>query len=270
MTKQMINMNRSVRHIWTRLPRMRLLQRLVSLSLGVALGLAVVGGGGGARAQTTPSTLTPSAPSVPSSTLSGRTPGGGGPKNLVLVQNLGDGRLKVDGNVQLGRIPGPVAAPANVARAYSSCTGCRTLAVALQVDLITVDTRQATPENAAVAVNYACTDCDTVALAFQYVLTVDDPIQVPDSANQLMAQMRQELHGMQGDPTLTLSDAEVRVMAVLAQFQDLVASLNQQRDETTEPTSPDATPPTSPATSTNPVSLFAVICQGEVDSVHQN
>jgi putative peptide zinc metalloprotease protein len=245
-------MNPSARHIWTRLPRMGLLPRLVWLSLGLALGLAILGGGGGARAQTTPSTLTPAAPSVPSPAVSGQSAGGGGPKNLVLVQNLGDGRLKLDGNVQLGRIPGPVAAPANVAQAYSSCTGCQTLAVALQVDLISADTRQATPENVAVAVNYACTDCDTVALAFQYVLTVDDPTQVPDRANQLMAQMRQELHGMQGDPTLTLSDAEARVAAVVAQFQDLVASLNQQQDETTEPTSPGATPPTSPVTPTTP------------------
>jgi putative peptide zinc metalloprotease protein len=169
-----------------------------------------------------------------------------------MVRNLVDGTLKVDGNVQLGRIPGPVAAPANLAQAYSSCAGCQTLAVALQVDLITADTRQATPENAAVAVNYACTDCDTVALAFQFVLTVDDPTQVPDRANELMAQMRQELHGMQGDPTLTLSDAEARVAGVVVQFQDLLASLNQQQDETTDPTSPGATPPTSPATPTTP------------------
>jgi hypothetical protein len=92
-----------------------------------------------------------------------------------------------------------------------------------------------------VAVNYNCTDCDTIALALQSVLTVDDPTQVPDEVNQLVAAMRQELVQMQGDPTLTLPQADARVMTVVGQFQDL--TLDLQRDESTDPTTPNASPP---------------------------
>jgi hypothetical protein len=168
---------------------------------------------------------------------------GGGPRNLVKVQNLQDNALRVNGNVQLGRIPGPMIAPVNLAQSYSSCANCQTLTVALQVDLITPNTVRATPENAAVAINFQCTDCDTVALALQYVLTVDDPTQVPPEANQLMAEMRQELVQMQGDQTLTLPEAEARVLNVIGQFQGLAASLDEQRDESTAPITPGAAPP---------------------------
>jgi putative peptide zinc metalloprotease protein len=176
--------------------------------------------------------------------IGGGVSGGGGPRNLVKVRNVQDNQLRVDGNVQLGRIPGPIVGPVNVAESYSSCTACQTLAVALQVDLVTPDSQQSTPQNLAFAVNYQCTDCDTIALAVQYVLTVDDPTQVPDEANQLMAQMRQELKQMNGDQSLTLADAEARVMNVVSQFQDMSAYLYQQRDESTDPTTPNALPPT--------------------------
>jgi putative peptide zinc metalloprotease protein len=191
----------------------------------------------------TPAAAAPSL-SVVDPNLIGDVGGGGGPRNLVKVQNVQDNQLRVDGHVQLGRIPGPMVAPVNAAESYSSCTGCQTLAVALQVDLITPDTQQATPKNMAFAVNYQCTDCHTIALALQCVLTVDDPTQVPDTANQLMAEMRQELNQMHGDQSLTLPDAEARVMDVVNQFQDLVVSLDQQRDESTEPTTANASPPT--------------------------
>lgn len=176
--------------------------------------------------------------------LIGDVGGGGGPRNLVKVQNFQDDQLRVEGRVQLGRIPGPVVAPVNAAEAFSSCTGCQTLAVALQLDLITADSRVAMPRNMAFAVNYQCTDCRTIAVALQYVLTVDDPTQVPDEANQLMAQMRQELSHMHGEQGLTLPEAEARVIDVVNQFQGLVIYLDQQRDESTEPTTANASPPT--------------------------
>jgi hypothetical protein len=50
--------------------------------------------------------------------------GGGGGKNIVQVINQTDNRLRVDGNVQLNRIPGPSVAPVNEATALSpSCVG---------------------------------------------------------------------------------------------------------------------------------------------------
>jgi len=251
------------------MPRLQNHARLRWLLLGLLLSFGAFGAPAHGLAQTATATDTPTPTSVataaetPTATsaatpqptaapslsvadpnLIGNLGGDGGPRNLIKVQNLQDHQLRVDGNVQLGRIPGPMVGPANVAEAYSSCTGCQTLAVALQVDLITADSRQAIPRNMAFAVNYQCTDCDTIALALQYVLTVDDPSQVPDEADQLMAEVRQELDQLNGDQTLTLAGAEAGVIDVVNQFQDLVVYLDEQRDESTDPTTPDASPPT--------------------------
>jgi putative peptide zinc metalloprotease protein len=227
--------------------------KLLCLLLGAIAAAGVVGAPAASLAQTAPDTTSapavtsaPAAPSVstvdPSAT-GGSPVAGGGPRNLVKVQNLQNNQLRVDGNVQLGRIPGPNVGPVNLAEAYSSCTGCQTLAVALQIDLTSPDSQIAVPQNGAVAVNFECTNCVTKAMAIQYVLPVDDPTQVPPEANQLVAQMGQELKQMNGDQTLTLTDAVARVNAVVAQFDGLKASLNEQQDESTDPTTPNAPPP---------------------------
>src|SRR5689334_19016047 len=62
--------------------------------------------------------------------------GGGGGKNIVTQINRTDNRLRIKGNIQLNRIPGPNVEPINLAFAGSSCTGCQTYAVALQINLI--------------------------------------------------------------------------------------------------------------------------------------
>lgn len=46
--------------------------------------------------------------------------------------------------------------------------------------------------------------------------------------------------------TLTLLDAEARVINVAGQFLDLAAYLDQQRDESTDATTPGAPPPSLP------------------------
>jgi hypothetical protein len=187
---------------------------------------------------------------------------GGGAKNVVVLQNRVDGRLTTRSQVQLNRIPGPTAGPVNLASGESSCTDCQSLAVALQIDLISRTARSITPENAATAVNSGCMRCYTVARALQYVIQVDDPTQVPPEVTQLIQAMNRELTAIQADPTLSLDQAEARINAVLAQFVDLAQSLNDQRDAQADAAGPtpavDATPTTvtpampSPTTAAGP------------------
>src|ERR671920_643134 len=79
--------------------------------------------------------------------------GGGGGTNRLTVHNSVDARPQVKGDIQLNQIPGPTVSPTNAAIAYGSCTGCQTLGVALQVNLISRTANRVTPENAAVAIN---------------------------------------------------------------------------------------------------------------------
>lgn len=168
--------------------------------------------------------------------------GGGGGKNNVRIVNRQNSRLRVKGNVQLNQIPGPTVEPINLAYAYGSCTDCQTFAVALQINLISRNTTRVTPENAAIAVNVDCTRCHTVAHAYQYVYSVDDPMQVPQEVNDLIKELDRELRAIHSDNSLTLADAEARIAAVIKRFTALASSLRETRDEEVERTSPDVTP----------------------------
>jgi hypothetical protein len=177
---------------------------------------------------------------------------GAGGHNVVRLINRVDGKFRLKGKVQLNHIPGPNAAPVNLAFSYAECTGCQTLTVALQLNLISQNATSITPQNYAIAENYRCTDCDTVARAIQYNLQVADPNEVPPRAREMVNQMNHELNGIASDQGMTMPAAEQQVNAVIAKFQDLAASLNDQRQETRDTDSPGAQPlPTSlPATPT--------------------
>ena len=168
---------------------------------------------------------------------------GGNVRNIVKVQNKTDNRLRVRGKIQLNHIPGADAQPENDAEAYSSCTGCSTFAVALQVDLISKTATTIAPKNTAVALNVQCSHCTTVAKAIQYVVQVDDPSQTPDNVKELIGRMQQQLNAAAHDKNETVADAEAKIDAVIAQFNALGQSLYTQRDQKDDDTSPDATVP---------------------------
>ena len=168
--------------------------------------------------------------------------GGGGAKNIVQLVNRTDGRLRVSGQVQLARVPGPSAQPTNVARALASCNGCQTYAVALQIALESWDANYIAPQNAAVAVNYQCNGCVTMARAIQYAFQVDDPAQPPPRVQELINAMNREIDAIQREAT-TIAEADARVDAVIADFRDLAANLREERQEATDVTTPGAEPP---------------------------
>ena len=109
-----------------------------------------------------------------------------GGRNEVIVHNQSDGKLLMRGRVDLEHLPGRSVAPENYAEAVGSCVRCQTLAVALQIDLISRNATTIAPQNAAVALNLHCTGCFTSARALQYVIQVDDPTEVPERARDLV------------------------------------------------------------------------------------
>jgi putative peptide zinc metalloprotease protein len=173
-------------------------------------------------------------------------PGDGG-NNVVTVRNHSDGKMRVRGRIRLAELHGSRAEPINAAFAYASCTDCETFAVALEIALIAPGATTIAPENHARAINYQCERCATVARALQYAFVVDDPSIVPDNVNRLMNDMERELRAIGRDRDISANDANARVNAVIAQFQDLAAGLQDQIDQTSEPTSAGAPAPTVPA-----------------------
>jgi putative peptide zinc metalloprotease protein len=173
-------------------------------------------------------------------------PGDGG-NNIVMVRNHSDGKMRVRGRIRLAELHGSRAEPINAAFAYASCTDCQTFAVALEIALIAPGASTIAPENHARAINYQCERCATVARALQYAFVVDDPSIVPDNVDRLMRDMEREIQSIGRERNITANEANARIDAVVAQFQDLAGGLQDQVEQTIAPTTPDAPAPAVPS-----------------------
>jgi len=158
----------------------------------------------------------------------------GSAHNIVKVLNRTDNKLRVRGNVQLDKVQGGSEQPVNIALAYSSCTDCQSISVALQIALSSPDAQIQAPQNAALAFNVSCTRCHTVALAFQYAYAVEDPSLLPDEAQGLIREMDRELQTIHADPRIGLQEAEARVVSVVYRFNQFAQSIDIKRDEKDE------------------------------------
>ena len=210
------------------------------LLLGVS-GIAVAAETGTFSSSPT-STPAPSvaAPSTDAGQLAG-FPADGGGNNIVQVINHADGHFRVDGKIKVNQIPGPNAGPKNVAFAYSSCTDCQTMAVALEINLISTTARNIQPLNQAVAVNYRCTRCVTYARAIQYDIQVDDPHQDRQDVRDLTRQMDATLKHIKSSHE-TFLQALDEVNTVIGEFNGLGAYLQDRHDMATDPMTPGASP----------------------------
>jgi putative peptide zinc metalloprotease protein len=94
------------------------------------------------------------------------------------------------------RAAGDVVDNSNAAVAIASCSDCQTIAISIQVVLVTGDPESVTPENIALAYNILCTACDTLASAYQWVLSTDGQVHFTADGNQAIAGIRQELRAL--------------------------------------------------------------------------
>jgi hypothetical protein len=210
----------------------------------LALVCAVFVSSGSAAAQSAPGAAPLDVGNPCATPASAAATGGGGANNIVIVHNPTGGDLQVRGSVQINHVLGPTVGNVNCAAALSGaprapnpnvttvmCVGCQTVAVALQINLISRSATRVTPTNVAHAQNSRCNMCATVALAMQYVIQVDDPAQIPPDAAALVSSMDDEFQQLQTSHTLTPDEAAARIIAVRDQFQTLATSLTFQRSD---------------------------------------
>lgn len=146
---------------------------------------------------------------------------GSGGKNVVLAFNQTDGRTMGRSGIAVGRAAGPSALPENLASAKSSCSNCRTVAVAMQAVLVTGDPDVAAPHNAASAVNADCTGCWTMAYAYQYVVTTGRAVTLSPAGEQAIARIRNDAAEAAGSDA-TFTDLEARLDALAAQLKQVI------------------------------------------------
>ncbi len=170
---------------------------------------------------------------------------GGGGRNIVRVVNRSDGRFILRGSVDLNRVAGPDVGPVNFASAQASCANCRTLAVALQINVYQRGAPKVTPQNGAVAVNVRCSGCAPAAYAAQYVIPVDELNDVPRDVDALARDMDAELRRLTvaaNQGSITPDDAMARLDALVERFRELGQYVKRTSDIATEQDSPNASP----------------------------
>lgn len=168
--------------------------------------------------------------------------GDGGPRNAIKVCNRKDNRLRIRGRIQLNRIPGDTARPVNQSLAWNSCVGCRSISVALQMNLLSRTASTIAPRNEAFAFNFRCKGCVAVALSYQFNHQVDNPQEVPENVRRLVQDLDAELHALHSEKDVSLEQAIQRIQAVIDRFFELNASLDQRRQEARDDDTPGSGP----------------------------
>jgi putative peptide zinc metalloprotease protein len=128
------------------------------------------------------------------------------------------------------RAAGDVVDNGNAAVAISSCNECRTVAISIQIVLVTGDPEVVTPQNIALAFNVDCTSCETFASAFQYVLGTDGNVHFTPEGRTEIQEIRNELKDL-ARAGLPLAELDARLNALMQRLaqvlrNELVASGN--------------------------------------------
>ena len=258
--------------------RLRLVLLAVLLSAlllaGVGITRAVTGGpvtedtagttSAPADAAPTPDAAKDTVPGLPEYT------GADGNNNEVVVVNTTDGLFKHRAGSGTARVTGDSVDSQNAAAASSSCTDCRTVAVATQVVLVQSDTSYAAPRNLAIALNNQCSGCTTFAAAYQYVVSTDGLVRFTPEGQSRMAAIESQIRELTGQE-MDLTELRTRLDALVHQLwvtvdQEMVrlgvsfdATPKVQVDVATSPEaaapSPSATTPSdteSPSATSSP------------------
>lgn len=171
-------------------------------------------------------TLSDDASTTSSIDNDGIIPGGGGGGNVnneVVVTNTVDGRFAHRSGSGVALVTGDTAENQNAAAATSSCSDCRTVAVATQIVLVQrTDASTISPRNIAIALNVGCVRCETFAAAYQYVVTTDGLVRFTPAARQQMAAIEGQIRDLAGTDGLAFPDLEAQIDVLVEQLWALV------------------------------------------------
>lgn len=171
--------------------------------------------------------------------------GSGGGDNAAVAVNTKDGSERYRLSFRITRANGEHVDASNAAVAYSSCTDCRTVAIAIQAVIVWGDAEVVSPTNLAIAVNEICSLCETYADGRQHVIGTDGVPRLSADANRRIAQIRRELQALRRDD-LTIDEIRARVDALSAALAQILA------DEFTTGGQAGASGPSGPSGSAEP------------------
>lgn len=139
----------------------------------------------------------------------------------AIVVNHVDDRTRTAFDLDVMRTSAAHVGAHNVAYAESTCTGCTSAAVSVQIVLSGRGAESLHADNRAVALNVNCTGCTTTAVALQFVVAVGDKLGLTGAGRSALAGIERDLRrAIAADPTpdavnLVSQQAASRISAVL-------------------------------------------------------
>jgi putative peptide zinc metalloprotease protein len=164
------------------------------------------------------------------------------------------------------KVAGDIVDNSNAAVAFASCDSCRTVALSIQVVLVTGNPDTVTPENVALAFNVDCTSCETLASAYQWVLGTDEEnVRFSPEGRLAINEIRKGLREL-GLSDLPIDELQARVHQLMIRLGEVLRtelepvgkppeSPGQGTEPTTTTTPTESTPPAT--TETEPPSTTA-------------
>lgn len=165
--------------------------------------------------------------------------------NTAVAENTNDGKSVYRLAFSVKEVTGDVDA-ANTAGAYSSCTDCRTVAIAIQVVLVSGDVGDVTAQNEATAVNVDCTECETLARAFQFVYGDGQELEFTKEGKAKLHDLKKRFNDLKGRDDLTLTQLAAEVNAIAKEVAAVV--LTETEVKKAEQTATTTTRPSTTST----------------------
>ena len=152
----------------------------------------------------------------------------GGDSNAAQAENRESGSSVLDFAFAVRRVGGETVDQTNTATAYSSCETCQTVAIAIQVVLVTAaDPSVINPTNVSVSVNENCTTCATFAAAYQFVVGTGGPVRFTAAGRRELQRVQRalaELRTRFERGELTVTDVKASVAALTDRVKRVLES----------------------------------------------
>ena len=185
--------------------------------------------------------------------------------NSAVAINTKDGSSIFKFAFAIKRVAGDVVDETNAAVAYSSCTQCQTVAIAIEIVLVTGNPSVVTPTNLALAINDQCSLCVSVADAYQFVVSAPEGFSFSPHGMQEIRRIVEEIRKL-GKGDLTAAEIQARLEELVKELRavlvdELANAGKEHGDEggrgppaqtttTGSTTTGEQTTTTSPATTT--------------------
>ncbi len=141
--------------------------------------------------------------------------------NAAQSFNEKDGSSVFDLAFDVREVSNGVVDQTNSAVAYASCENCQTVAIAIQIVLVSGMADVVTPSNYAIAVNEECTTCQTLALAYQFVLGGGRPLEFTKEGRRQLKRIQRAFKEL-GKSGLTVDEIRAKAQELADQIRALL------------------------------------------------